>query len=72
VEEVRKESADLGGGRKKNLRAARTIRALIQQQSGQDRDDLGGRLATFSDSAIAVSSLLESLQEVPLAHVFSD
>jgi hypothetical protein len=70
VEELRKESADLDGGRKKNLRADRICRALIQQQSGQDGDDLGGRLATFSDSAIAVSSLLESFQEVPLAHTF--
>lgn len=70
VDQVRKESADLGAGRKKNLRAARTIRALIQQQPGQDSDDLGGRLATFSDSAIAVSSLLESFQEAPLADAF--
>jgi hypothetical protein len=67
VDMLRKESADLRGGGKKSHRAARTIRALIQQQAGRDIDDLGGRLATLSDSAIAVSSLLESFQEVPLA-----
>jgi hypothetical protein len=67
VANVGKESADLGGSEKKSRRAARTIRALIQQQAGPDMDELGGRLATLSDSAIAVSSLLDSFQEVPLA-----
>jgi hypothetical protein len=67
VVNVGKESADLGGSGKKSRRAARTVRALIQQQAGPDIDELGGRLATLSDSAIAVSSLLESFQEVLLA-----
>jgi hypothetical protein len=66
VANVGKESADLGGSGKKSQRTARTIRALIQQQAGPDIDELGGRLATLSDSAIAVSSLLGSFQEVPL------
>jgi hypothetical protein len=64
---VGKESADLGGGGAKSRRATRTIRALIRQQAGPNIDELGGRLATLSDSAVAVSSLLESFQEVPLA-----
>jgi hypothetical protein len=67
VANVGKESADLGGDGKKSRRAARTIRALIQQQAGPDIDELGGRLATLSDSAVAVSSLLESFQGIPLA-----
>jgi hypothetical protein len=67
VANVGKESSGLTGVGNKSRRAARTIRALIQQQAGPDMDDLGGRLATLSDSAVAVSSLLESFQEVPLA-----
>lgn len=64
---VKKESTDRNDGGKKRHRAARTIRVILQQQTGRDIDDLGGRLATLSDCAIAVSSLLESFQEVPLA-----
>jgi hypothetical protein len=67
VAHVDKESEDLGDGGKKSRRAARTIRALIQQQAGPSMDELGGRLSTLSDCAVAVSSLLESFQEVPLA-----
>jgi hypothetical protein len=67
VANVGKESADLGGGGDKSRRAARAIRTLIRQQAGPDMDDLGGRLATLSDSAAAVSSLLQSFQELPLA-----
>jgi len=67
VANVGKGSADFSGGGKKGRRAARTIRALLEQQAGPDMDELGGRLATLSDSAIAVSSLLASFQEVPLA-----
>lgn len=69
VASVGKESADFGGSGKKSRLAARTIRSLIQQQAGPDIDELGGRLATLSDSAIAVSSLLDSFQEVPLARI---
>ncbi len=65
VAEVGKESADLGSGTKSRV-AARTIRTLIQQQAGPNIDELGGRLATLSDSAVVVSSLLEAVQEVPL------
>src|SRR5262245_59508448 len=57
VSDVGKEAADLGSNAKKNRRSARTIRTLLQQQASPDMDELGGRLATLSDSAIAVSSL---------------
>lgn len=69
VADVGKESAELSGGGAKGRPAARTIRTLIQQQAGPDVDALGGRLATLSDSAAALSSLLESFQDVPLARV---
>jgi hypothetical protein len=67
VASVGKESAELGGGGEKNRRAARAIRTLIQQQAGPHLDDVGGRLTALSDSAVAVSSLLQSFQELPLA-----
>jgi hypothetical protein len=56
-----KESADLGGGAEKGRRTSRALRAVIQQ-AAPNIDDLGGRLATLSDAAAAVSSLLESFQ----------
>jgi hypothetical protein len=65
VATVSKESADLGGGGEKHRRASRALRAAIQQQAAPNIDDLGGRLATLSDASVAVSSLLESFQEVP-------
>jgi hypothetical protein len=67
VANIGKESEDLGDGGKKSRRAARTIRGLIQQKAGPNIDELGGRLSTLSDCAVALSSLLESFQEVPLA-----
>ncbi len=67
VANIGKESKDLGDGGKQSRRAARTIRTLIQQQAGPNMDELGGRLSTISDCAAAVSSLLKSVEEVPLA-----
>jgi hypothetical protein len=67
VATVSKESADLGGGGEKGRRASRALRTVIQQRAGPNIDDLGGRLATLSDAAVAVSGLLESFQEVPTA-----
>jgi hypothetical protein len=58
------ESADLRGGGEKGRRASRAVRSLVQQQAGPNLDELGGRLATMSDAAVAVSSLLESFREV--------
>jgi hypothetical protein len=64
VANVDKESADVGGGGEKGRRASRALRTVIQQQAGPNLDDLGGRLATLSDVAAAVSSLLQSFQDV--------
>src|SRR5262249_7996077 len=65
VAKVRKESADLGNGREKSPRASRALRTLIQQQVGPNIEDLGGRLATLADLAVAVSSVLQGFQELP-------
>jgi hypothetical protein len=65
VATVSKESADLGGGGEKGRRASRALRTVIQQQAAPNIDDLSGRLATLSDAAAAVSSLLASFQELP-------
>jgi hypothetical protein len=59
-----KESADSGGGAEKGRRTSRALRTVIQQ-AAPNIDDLGGRLATLSDAAAAVSSLLESFQGLP-------
>jgi hypothetical protein len=67
VAEVRKESADVDRGGAKGRLASRTLRTLIQQKAAPDIDDLGGRLATLSDAALAVSSLLDSFHELDLA-----
>jgi hypothetical protein len=65
VTTVSKEAADLGGGGDKGRRASHALRTVIQRQAAPNLDDLGGRLATLSDATVAVSSLLESLQELP-------
>jgi hypothetical protein len=62
---ARKDSADLDGGSEKGRRASRGLRTVIQHQAGPNIDEVGGRLATLSDAAVAVSSLLESFQELP-------
>src|SRR5262245_41643252 len=62
---VNKESADLGASGEKGSRASRALRTIIQKQAARNIDDLGGRLATLSDAAVAVSSLLESFEELP-------
>jgi len=64
VAKVRKESSDLGDGRAKSSRVARSLRTLIQQQVGPDLEDVSGRLATLSDATVAVSSVLKSFQEL--------
>jgi chromosome segregation ATPase len=65
VAAVNKESADLAAGGDQGRRASRALRAVLQRQAAPNIDHLGGRLATLSDAAAAVSSLLESLQEAP-------
>jgi chromosome segregation ATPase len=63
VDEVSKESTALTGREEKTRRSASAVRKLIRQQVGPNIDNLGVRLATLSDAAAAISSLLESLQE---------
>jgi hypothetical protein len=45
-------------------RATGLIRQRVQREVGPNLDELGGRLATFSDAAVVVSSLLQSYQEM--------
>jgi hypothetical protein len=65
VATVNKQSADLGGAGEEGRRASRALRAVIQGQAAPNIDRLGGRLATLSDAAVAIASLLESFLEVP-------
>jgi hypothetical protein len=65
VARVGKESTDLGGGAEKSRGASRALRTLIQQHVGPNLNDLSGRLATLSDAAVAVSTLLKSFQQLP-------
>jgi hypothetical protein len=65
VAKVGKESTDLGGGSERNRGASRALRTLLQQQVGPNLNELSGRLATLSDAAVALSSLLHSFQDLP-------
>jgi len=65
VAKVGKESTDLGGSGERSRGGSRALRTFIQQQVGPNLNDLSGRLATLSDAAVAVSTLLQSLQELP-------
>ena len=67
VAQVRKESAGVGNRADKTPRVSRAVRTLIQQQVGPDVEELGGRLATLGDAAVAVSSVLQTFQELPLS-----
>ncbi len=64
VAKVSKGSADLGGGAEKGRLATGDLRALMQRQVGPEINELGGRLAACSDAAVAVSSLLQSFEEL--------
>jgi hypothetical protein len=61
---IDKESANLSERGEKNRRASRAIRTILQQNARPDLDDLTGRLATLSDAAVAVTSLMQSFQEI--------
>jgi hypothetical protein len=69
VAKVGKESTDIGGGSERSRGASRALRTLIQQQVGPNLNELSGRLATLSDAAVAVSSLLQSFQELPASRI---
>jgi hypothetical protein len=65
VEKVSKESAAVGGSDEKGRRVTRALRSLVQKQVEPNINDLDGRLATLSDVAAVVSSLLQSFQDFP-------
>ncbi len=64
VGRVGRESAERGGGNAKGRLAAGVLRRSLRQDVLPEMNDLGGRLATCSDVAVAVSSLLGSFQEL--------
>ena len=66
VNPVGKESAGLGADPVKDRLAAAVLRKLIDREVGPIINDLGGRLATTSDVAVAAASMLRSFQELPL------
>jgi hypothetical protein len=63
---VNKESAKLSGGDEQNRFTTSLIRGVIQAQAGPRINEVYGRLAMFSDTAVVAASLLQSLQESPL------
>jgi hypothetical protein len=65
VVKVSKESTDVGGGGERGRGASRVLWTLIQQQVGPSLNNLSGHLATLSDAAVAVTTLLQSFQELP-------
>jgi hypothetical protein len=69
VAEVGKESAAVKKGGEKGRLATRTLKTLIKKKVGPGVEDLSGRLSTLSDAAVVVSSLLQSLQELPAGRI---
>jgi hypothetical protein len=63
VEEVREESAAPAGGGVKGRLSTSAARKLVRKKVGPNINDLSARLATLSDAATAISSLLQSFQE---------
>jgi small-conductance mechanosensitive channel len=63
-----KESADLGKGGAKGRRATRALQALVQNM-GPDIHHLRGRLSALSDSAVVISSLVQSFQDLPAGRI---
>ncbi|HEV3142452.1 MAG TPA: hypothetical protein VGZ47_01055 [Gemmataceae bacterium] len=64
VADMRLESTRLEDKGGKDRLAARTLRVLIEQRAGPRIDNMGGRLATLADAAVAVSSMLDSVPEL--------
>jgi hypothetical protein len=65
VDQVSKDSAALSGSDEKSRRATSALGKLVRRQVGPNINDLDVRLATLSDAATAISSLLGSFQEFP-------
>ncbi len=66
VAKVNKESTDLRGD-KKNHGPPAIVRRLVWQEVGPKLSELRGRLATSSDAAVVVSSLLRKPSRTPLS-----
>jgi hypothetical protein len=66
LQKVNTDSAKLSGGGEGSRLATFGLRKIIQSDAGPEINDVSGRMAMFSDSAVVVSSLLQSLQESPL------
>jgi len=64
IAKVSKVAADLGAGDEKSRLATGALRRLVRQVVGPEMNDLGGRLSMCSDAAAAVSSLLQSFEEL--------
>jgi hypothetical protein len=69
VAKTGKESADLSEGGDKGRRAAKSLKKPVQKDVSPGIKDLRGRLTTLSDAAVVVSSLLQSLQELPAGRI---
>lgn len=66
VAQVGARSAGLRGGGEKARAVTDLLRLAVRQEAGPRISEAGGRLDTFADAAVAVASLLESLQGFPL------
>jgi hypothetical protein len=64
VDRAGREPDGPGGGNAKGRLAAGALRRSLRRDVLPEMNDLGGRLATCADVAVAVSSLLGSYQEV--------
>lgn len=64
VAEVRKGSTRLGTGTDRNGAVAQALRIYVREQAGPNLNELSGRLITLSDTAVAVSALLDSAQDL--------
>jgi hypothetical protein len=65
LDRVNRESARLEGNADQRRPAAIAVRALVRQDISPKLNDLGPRLATLSDAAVVIASLLESLEDLP-------
>jgi hypothetical protein len=66
VSKVNKSSADLSGGAVQSRMATGILRGLVETEVGPSINDINGRLAVVADAGVAISSLLQSLQEFQL------
>jgi hypothetical protein len=67
VAKVNMEANQLDADNPKQRLTTHFLRDFIRKNVGPNINDLGDRLTTVSDAALAVSSLLQSFEELPLA-----